>query len=136
MKLFSIPVFAMILSGCAVYPDAPVTAYPSSTVYGSYYGGYPYYGYPYYDYPYGYYYSPYGYYDRHHHYDDRIPGRDRPSPAPAKDLSKEDERKLELLNRMRRPDDERSGRVSPPRRDADRGGADTLRLFRDRNRNR
>ncbi|MDQ9170049.1 hypothetical protein Q8A64_06440 [Oxalobacteraceae bacterium R-40] len=131
MKFFSIPVFAMILSGCAVYPDAPVTAYPSSAVYGSYYGGY-----PYYDYPYGHYYHPYGYYDRHHHYDGRIPRRDRPSPAPGKDSRNEDERKRELLNRMRRPDDERSERVSPSRRDEDRSGASMRGLLRERSRNR
>lgn len=35
---------AVLLSGCASYPDAPNASYPQSNVYGAYYEGYPYYG--------------------------------------------------------------------------------------------
>jgi hypothetical protein len=58
MKLLALPLLTVILTGCAVYPDAPQATYPTSTaVYGSYYSGYPHYGYydryPYYDHRHG-----------------------------------------------------------------------------------
>lgn len=134
MKLLSISLLAAFLTGCAVYPDAPVATYPSSTgVYGSYYSGYPYYDHPHYGR------SHYGH-DRHDHHGqhkhhDRGHRDDKPAyPAPVKALGDEKERRRELVNRMRRADDERDARGSRAggERDQDRGRSGLSGLMRER----
>lgn len=114
-------VSSLVLTGCAVYPDAPpVTSYPQyGPVYGTYYSG------PYY--PYGpYYYDSYPYY-RHDRY--RPPERARGDRDDNRNENRAPEERARLNDR-REP--ERSGRpfspsVDPgdyPRRSSSRAGAD------------